>query len=115
MVAFLAQCELDISLITFHGFKEGTDTLLARQVEVQAQPAGGTVKSTKDREPSEAGEAHHGVGHKAGVRGVSGGSPKRFRAVRLPVAQRNGLHVLATRVLGDRRTDEPRVHISLCA
>jgi hypothetical protein len=47
MVAFLAQCELDISLITFHGFKQGSETLLARQVEVQAQPAGGTVKSTK--------------------------------------------------------------------
>lgn len=47
MVAFLAQCELDISLITFHGFQHGSEMLLARQVEVQAQPAGGTVRSTK--------------------------------------------------------------------
>jgi hypothetical protein len=47
MVAFLAQCELDISLITFHGFKQGSETLLARQVEVQAPQASGTVKYTK--------------------------------------------------------------------
>lgn len=45
MVSFLAQCELDISLITFHGFKHGGETLLARQVEV---PSGvESVKSTK--------------------------------------------------------------------
>jgi len=42
MVAFLAQCELDISLITFHGFKHGCETLLARQVEVQSPPPPGT-------------------------------------------------------------------------
>jgi Endonuclease NucS len=47
MVAFLAQCELDISLITFHGFKQGHETLLARQVEVQSQAPTGQVKSTK--------------------------------------------------------------------
>lgn len=47
MVAFLAQCELDISLITFHGFKQGAETLLARQVEVLSGAEHGQVKSTK--------------------------------------------------------------------
>lgn len=47
MVEFLAQCELDIALITFHGFKLNGDTLLARQVEVQSRTASGGVKSTK--------------------------------------------------------------------
>lgn len=47
MVAFLARCELDISLITFQGFKSGNDTLLARQVEVQAKTSASTVKVTK--------------------------------------------------------------------
>jgi hypothetical protein len=44
MVAFLAKCELDISLITFHGFKQGCETMLARQVAVQPESP---VKSTK--------------------------------------------------------------------
>lgn len=47
MVKFLAQCELDISLITFHGFKQGGETLLARQVEVPSRPSVVSVKSTK--------------------------------------------------------------------
>jgi hypothetical protein len=47
MVAFLAKCELDVSLLTFHGFDHGSETLLARQVEVQARQSAGTVKSTK--------------------------------------------------------------------
>lgn len=47
MVAFLAQCELDIALITFHGFQQNGETLLARQVEVEQQPSVGDVKSTK--------------------------------------------------------------------
>lgn len=47
MVAFLAQSELDISLITFHGFRQGNETLLARQVEVQSQSPGEQLKSTK--------------------------------------------------------------------
>jgi hypothetical protein len=47
MVAFLAQCELDISLLTFHGFTQGSETLLARQVEVQARQDVVTVRSTK--------------------------------------------------------------------
>lgn len=33
MVDFLAARELDISLLTFHGWRHGTNTLLARQVE----------------------------------------------------------------------------------
>src|ERR1700686_1694611 len=47
MVAFLAQCELDISLLTFHGFNQGGETLLARQVEVQARQGAISVRSTK--------------------------------------------------------------------
>jgi len=35
MVSFLADSEIDISLITFHGFEEGGETFLARHVEVQ--------------------------------------------------------------------------------
>jgi hypothetical protein len=38
MVSFLADSEIDISLITFHAFKDGNRILLARQVEVQAKP-----------------------------------------------------------------------------
>lgn len=37
MVEFLADSDLDISLITFHGFKEDGQILLARQVEVTAK------------------------------------------------------------------------------
>lgn len=47
MVAFLARCDLDISLITFHGFRHAEHTLLARQVEVQARAGASSVKSTK--------------------------------------------------------------------
>jgi hypothetical protein len=47
MVAYLAESELDISLITFHGFNQNGETLLARQVEVKPRPSGPTVKSTK--------------------------------------------------------------------
>lgn len=47
MVAFLAKSELDISLVTFHGLKQGDKILLARQVEVKARPPIGSVKSTK--------------------------------------------------------------------
>jgi hypothetical protein len=36
MVTFLARTGLDISLITFQGFQQGEDLLLARQVEVQS-------------------------------------------------------------------------------
>src|SRR5262249_7087794 len=47
IVGFLTKCDLDISLITFHGFRLGTQTLLARQVEVQARSGAASVKSTK--------------------------------------------------------------------
>lgn len=47
MVAFLAKSDLDVSLITFHGFRQGGQTLLARQVEVQARAGVASVKSTK--------------------------------------------------------------------
>jgi hypothetical protein len=48
MVQFLAQYELDISLITFYGFSLGDETLLARQVEVQRpKTIGGDRGATK--------------------------------------------------------------------
>ena len=47
MVSFLSESDLDISLITFHGFKKGDEVLLARQVEVQSKPTGPTPISTK--------------------------------------------------------------------
>ena len=47
MVSFLSEGDFDISLITFHGFKEGNDVLLARQVEVQSKPPGPTPIYTK--------------------------------------------------------------------
>lgn len=47
MVSFLAQGEIDISLITFHGFEQDGDVFLARQVEVQAKSPPGTTGITK--------------------------------------------------------------------
>lgn len=47
MVSFLAQNEIDISLITFHGFEEAGKVFLARQVEVTAKPLTGTTGITK--------------------------------------------------------------------
>ena len=47
MVSFLTESDLDISLITFHGFKQGDDLILARQVEVQSKPPGQTPIYTK--------------------------------------------------------------------
>lgn len=38
MVGYLADGGLDVSLLTFHGFKHGSDTLLARHVEVDNTP-----------------------------------------------------------------------------
>lgn len=38
MVAFLAESDLDVSLVTFYGFKRGDAVFLARQVEVEAKP-----------------------------------------------------------------------------
>jgi hypothetical protein len=48
MVSFLADSEVDISLITFHAFAEGDEILLARQVEVEAKPLVGTSGATKE-------------------------------------------------------------------
>jgi len=48
MVQFLAQYELDISLITFYGFSLGDETLLARQVEVQRPKTIGGDRQTYD-------------------------------------------------------------------
>jgi hypothetical protein len=47
MVQFLAQSELDISLITFYGFRLGAETLLARQVEVRRPTSTGNRGATK--------------------------------------------------------------------
>jgi hypothetical protein len=54
MVAFLARCELDISLITFHGFKQDGNILLARQVEVQARSATESARATWNKHDNEA-------------------------------------------------------------
>jgi len=47
MVSFLADSDIDISLITFHGFKRNGNTLLARQVEVEGREAPGVTGATK--------------------------------------------------------------------
>lgn len=47
MVSFLADSDVDISLITFHGFKKAGKTLLARQVEVQGREGSGVTGATK--------------------------------------------------------------------
>ncbi|HUV50442.1 MAG TPA: endonuclease NucS domain-containing protein [Anaerolineae bacterium] len=38
MVSFMSEGDLDISLITFHGFRKGDEVFLARQVDVQSRP-----------------------------------------------------------------------------
>jgi hypothetical protein len=43
MVSFLADSDLDISLTTFHGFQEGDNVFLARQVEVLSKPQKSTT------------------------------------------------------------------------
>lgn len=47
MVEFLAEANVDISLITFYGFRQNGETLLARQVEVESRSLESTTKSTK--------------------------------------------------------------------
>lgn len=47
MVSFLADSEIDISLITFHGFKDANQVFLARQIEVEAKAPPGTTAATK--------------------------------------------------------------------
>ena len=49
MVSFLAQSDIDISLITFHGFEETGKLFLARQVEVTAKPSTGQTGTTKKK------------------------------------------------------------------
>ncbi len=53
MVEFLSTATLDISLITFYGFNENGQTLLARKVEVEART---TKETTKYRETLAANE-----------------------------------------------------------
>lgn len=50
MVEFLATANLDISLITFYGFTRDGQTLLARQVEVQARAEKSTNSSKRRNE-----------------------------------------------------------------
>lgn len=47
MVEYLADANVDISLITFYGFQEHGETFLARQVEVEARGSEETTRSTK--------------------------------------------------------------------
>jgi len=47
MVSFLAESEVDISLITFHAFAEGGKLFLARQVEIEAEPSTSAPSATK--------------------------------------------------------------------
>jgi hypothetical protein len=49
MVAFLAHSGLDISLITFQGFEQGGEILLARQVEVQSRSESESGDKSKKR------------------------------------------------------------------
>jgi len=50
MVTFLARSDLDISLITFQGFEQGEEILLARQVEVQSPSAPGDKSKKRDNQ-----------------------------------------------------------------
>lgn len=47
MVSFLAGSDIDISLVTFHGFEQSGKVFLARQVEVEAKSITGTTTATK--------------------------------------------------------------------
>ncbi len=47
MASFLSESDLDIALTTFHGFEQGEDVFLARQVEVQSRPPDSTPAFTK--------------------------------------------------------------------
>jgi hypothetical protein len=47
MVEFLANGEIEMSLITFHGFNHGNDTYLARQVEVVQRQLTESTKASK--------------------------------------------------------------------
>jgi Holliday junction resolvase-like predicted endonuclease len=47
MVEFLANSDIEISLITFHGFDDGNDTYLARQIEVAQRQQEQSPKASK--------------------------------------------------------------------
>jgi len=47
MVSFLADSDIDISLLTFHGFKQDSTVLLARQIEIQAKKPTTSTAVTK--------------------------------------------------------------------
>jgi hypothetical protein len=47
MVEFLAAGDIEISLITFYGFKQGDEVLLARQIEVSKKEATQSAKASK--------------------------------------------------------------------
>lgn len=51
MISFLANSEIDISLVTFHAFEQGEKILLAKQVEVLAKspPSSGTKKDNLEK------------------------------------------------------------------
>lgn len=49
MVSFLADSDIDMSLITFHAFQENGRILLARQVEVEAKPPPDTGDTKAER------------------------------------------------------------------
>jgi len=48
MVSFLADSDLDVSLITFYGFEKNGKILLSKQIEVEANPPPGTSITKKD-------------------------------------------------------------------
>jgi hypothetical protein len=48
MVSFLSEGEIDISLITFHGFEDDGKVVLARQVEVEARQQTSAAVNTKE-------------------------------------------------------------------
>jgi ABC-type Na+ transport system ATPase subunit NatA len=47
IVEFLTQANLDISLITFYGFRQNGETFLARQVEVEARGPAQVARASK--------------------------------------------------------------------
>ena len=52
MVEYMADNEMDISLLTFHGFQDGESVLLSRQVEVEIKYQDTSTERINDREKS---------------------------------------------------------------
>lgn len=50
MVSFMSEGDLDISLITFHGFRKGDEVFLARQIEVWPKPQPSTITKKSNLE-----------------------------------------------------------------